>query len=103
MKSARLAIGLMLLFSLGGCLRPPLHQGNVLDEKLVQSIQVGDTRLEVESRLGEPILQDALHPRRALYVEDFEDKEHGRRIRRGIVIEYDSAFRVQKIRRFGFD
>ena len=99
----RLIAMAFLVLALSGCLKTPLHQGNVLSPALVDSIDIGDTRFEVESRLGEPILEDTLHPRRALYVEDYEDETSGERIRRGVVIIYDEAFRVQDIRRFGFN
>ncbi|RMH59622.1 MAG: outer membrane protein assembly factor BamE, partial [Zetaproteobacteria bacterium] len=55
----------------------PIHQGNVLDEDKVRQIHVGESRFEVESLLGEPILEDALHPNTASYVEDFEDPATG--------------------------
>ncbi len=95
-----LALGLLLLPA--ACITPPVHQGNVLDVAKIQQIHEGDSRFEVESVLGEPILRDSLHPHRANYVEDFEDPDSGERIQRGVIIEYDNAFRVKEIRTYGF-
>lgn len=89
--------------ALSACMTMPIHQGNVLDEDKVRQIHVGESRFEVESLLGEPILEDALHPNTASYVEDFEDPATGARIRRGVVITYDPAGRVQDVHRFGFE
>jgi len=96
-----LLLGLLLLVA--SCMSVPIHQGNVLDEDKIRQIQVGDSRFEVESLLGDPVLEDSLHPNQASYVEDFEDPETGERIRRGVVIIYDRASRVSDIRIFGFD
>lgn len=88
---------------LPGCLKHPIHQGNVLNPDAVFRIGEGDTRFEVESLLGEPILKNTLHPNRVTYIEDFEDPETGKRQTRGLDIVYDDALRVVRIRRFGFD
>ncbi|RMG91193.1 MAG: outer membrane protein assembly factor BamE, partial [Zetaproteobacteria bacterium] len=75
----RLITMALLALGLTGCLKVPLHQGNVLSPAIVDSISIGDTRFEVESKLGDPILEDTLHPHRALYVEDYEDESSGER------------------------
>ncbi len=92
-------VGLLL----AGCMHEPVHQGNVLKPGAVAAIHEGMTRFAVEQLLGTPVLKDALHPDRAVYVEYFEDEETGDAIARGIDIRYDDALRVKQIRRFGFD
>jgi len=64
---ARFALPLLLM--LGGCMHHVIHQGNVLKPALVDAIQEGDSRFHVESVLGSPVLNDVLHPNRAVYVE----------------------------------
>lgn len=90
-----------LLFS--GCLRFPIHQGNVLKPELVFAIHEGDSRFRVESLLGTPVMRDVFHPNRALYVEDYVDPKTGKAYRRIVDIRYDQAQRVARILRKGFE
>ncbi len=99
LKLAALAAGLWL----AGCMHEPVHQGNVLKPEAVASIHKGMTRFAVEQLLGTPVMKDALHPDRAVYVEYFEDEKTGKTIARGIDIRYDDALRVKRFRRFGFN
>jgi outer membrane protein assembly factor BamE len=86
-----------------GCMPHVIHQGNVLDPKKVDQIQVGDTRYSVETLLGTPVMHDVLHPNMASYIEDYRNPDTGIHYRRGIVITYDDALRVTAIHKFGFD
>lgn len=92
---------LLLLFAamLGGCLKNMVQQGNVLQEKQVAAIAVGDTRFRVESLLGTPILQSPLHPNRAVYVESYEDEDTGSLNNRHVIVDYDQSLRVKSIDR----
>lgn len=96
------ALALTGALALGGCMHEPVHQGNVLKPNAVAAIHEGMTRFAVEQLLGTPVLKDALHPDRAVYVEYFEDEQTGKTVARGIDIRYDDALRVKSVRRFGF-
>ncbi|MDQ7003411.1 MAG: outer membrane protein assembly factor BamE [Ghiorsea sp.] len=86
-----------------GCIKQKIHQGNVIDADSIWIIQEGDTRFSIESEMGSPAIVDQNHPERALYIEDFYDEETGEKYTRGVEIIYDTAFRAQSIRRFGFE
>lgn len=88
---------------LAACVYEPVHQGNRIKPENAWLIQKGDTKFRVEQTLGTPVLQDALHPNRATYIEQFEDEDSGDMVTRGIEITYDEALRVVNIRRFGLD
>lgn len=96
-----LAFAALLL--LGGCLTHVTQQGNVLKPSLATQIDVGDSRFHVEDLLGTPVLQDTLHPHRAIYIDDYYDPDSGEKYRRRIDIVYDDAWRVKSIRLSGFD
>lgn len=51
--------------------RPDIQQGNVLNEKTVQQVRVGMDKLQVESLLGEPVLQNTFDQNQLLYVYNF--------------------------------
>ena len=97
------ALALPLMGALGGCMHHVIHQGNVLKPALVDAIQEGDSRFHVESVLGTPVLNDVLHPDRAIYVEWYKNPETGESFQRKVVIFYDQSERVDHIERQGFD
>ncbi len=99
----RMLAPFLVLMLVTGCVREPVHQGNRIKPEEAWLIQKGDTRFRVEQALGTPVLKDTLHPNRATYIEQFEDKDTGRIKTRGIEITYDEALRVKRIRRFGLD
>jgi len=85
--------------TLSGCLKNLVQQGNVIPDKTVAAIAVGDTRFRVESLLGTAVLTSPLHPNRAVYVESYEDKETGVLNNRHITVNYDQSLRVESIDR----
>jgi len=87
---------------LSGCLHEPIHQGNRLEIGKILRINVGDSKFQVEQKLGSPVLNSSLHPNRVVYYEEFEDEESGDLLKRGAEITYDDAWRVKSIRHFGF-
>ena len=92
---------ILAIAALAGCMKEPVHQGNVLKEGDISQIQVGDSKFHVESVLGFPILKSALHPNRVDYVEEYDDKKSGKWLTRGVEITYDDALRVTDVHRFG--
>ena len=97
-----LLVLLAIAIGTSGCLPHVIQQGNMLDPKKVDQIQVGDTRYSVETLLGTPVLHDLMHPNRATYIDEYNDPKTDKHYIRGIVIVYDDALRVVSIRRFGF-
>ncbi len=93
---------LAVILVLSGCLQHVMHQGNVLKPGLVASIQEGDSRFHVESVLGTPVLRDALHPNRSIYVELYKNPDTGESFQRRVEIIYDQDARVASIKDFGF-
>lgn len=79
------------------CIKTPVQQGNVLDAAKVSAIAVGDTRFRVETLLGTPVLEDRLHPNRAVYVQSYEDEATGTLRNRRVVVIYDKSLRVARI------
>jgi len=88
---------------LTACLHEPIHQGNRLDNNAIYLIQKGDTKFSIEQKLGIPVLNNILHPKRVTYYEEFEDDESGKILWRYVEIVYDDALRAQKITRKGFE
>jgi outer membrane protein assembly factor BamE (lipoprotein component of BamABCDE complex) len=100
----KLLITLTLLSLLtSGCIKQEIQQGNVIDPDSIWIIQEGDTRFSIEAEMGSPILKDADHPKRALYIEEFFNEETGEKYNRGVEVLYDNAWRAENIRRFGFE
>jgi outer membrane protein assembly factor BamE (lipoprotein component of BamABCDE complex) len=99
----RLIIAAICLIMLGGCIKKEIHQGNVIDPDSIWIIQKGDTRFAIESEMGTPMIKDASHPERALYIEYVVDEEADETYTRGVEVTYDQAWRATNIRRFGFE
>ncbi len=76
--------------------RPPLQQGNLLEQEKVDQIKVGMTRKQVNYILGEPISHDTFGFNRYDYVyyykEKFEDPEYKK-----LTIYFDEAGMVKKV------
>jgi len=100
-RSLPILATLLLLATQPGCMKERIHQGNVMDANKIAQVGIGDSKFRVESLLGMPMLKSTLHPDRVTYVEDYEDKETGKRVTRGIDITYDEALRVTDVHRFG--
>jgi outer membrane protein assembly factor BamE len=77
MRKLLLLVTLIIISSSGvlaGCTtvirpyRPPVQQGNVLDQGVVRQLHVGMTQQQVEQLLGKPMLKDTFQPQRMTYV-----------------------------------
>lgn len=95
-------IALLLLLPLGGCMHFITRQGNVLKQSKVADVQIGDSRFDVETAIGTPVLQDDLHPNRSIYVEQYRNPKTGKKFLRRVEITYDASDRVQNIKISGF-
>jgi len=94
--------GLALLLPLSACMTVVTQQGNVLKPEKVAMIHEQDSRFQVESILGSPVLRDDMHPNRAIYVETYDNPDTGEKYERRVVITYNGSGRVQDIKNFGF-
>ncbi|MES0371281.1 MAG: outer membrane protein assembly factor BamE [Mariprofundaceae bacterium] len=103
MKLLLRVIAITLLLSTSACRTYEIHQGNVMKNEDIWSIQEGDTRFRVETLLGTPAMIDPLHPNRVRYVEDHRNSETEKDKLRVVEITYDDALRVKKIEYSGFD
>ena len=52
--------------------RPPIQQGNVVTQKMLNAVKLGMTKAQVEQRLGPPVLQNIFSPNRSLYTYTFQ-------------------------------
>jgi len=102
-KHLLLISGLSMLLPLSACMKVVSQQGNVLKPEKVSQIREQDSRYEVESLIGTPVLKDDLHPNRAIYMEQYDNPKTGEKFQRRVEILYNESGRVKSIRRFGFD
>jgi len=93
---------ILLLLPAAGCMQFVTQQGNVLKPAQINQIQVGDSRFNVESLIGTPVLKDDLHPNRVIYMEEYDNPKTDKHFDRRVEIVYDEAGNVKSIRRFGF-
>ncbi len=96
-----LLIGMMLV--LGACHNRVIQQGNVLKEDKLEQIKVGDSKFQVETLMGSPAINDALHPRHVYYIEQYENPETDESFIRRVEIHYDKSLRVTAIHHFNMD
>ncbi len=98
-----LSIFILLCLLSTGCIKQEIHQGNVIDPNSIWIIQKGDTRFAVEAEMGPPMITDTAYPRRVLYIEEVYDEETGEKYTRSVAVNYDDAWRVESIKRLGFE
>jgi outer membrane protein assembly factor BamE len=101
MRSARLLIAAALLLGLaaGGCVyRVNIPQGNYLEAKMLDQVQVGMTRSQVRYVLGTPMISDPFHPDQWNYLYYFKDGK-SRKVDTRLVVVYFSDEKVSKIDR----
>jgi outer membrane protein assembly factor BamE len=95
LSAAAVALGL----AGGGCVyRVNIPQGNYLDAKMIEQLQVGMTRSQVRYVLGTPMISDPFHPDRWDYLYYFKDGKT-RKVDRRLIIVYFSEEKVSKIER----
>jgi len=102
-KQLLLISGLVMLLPLAACYKVSTQQGNVLKAENLARIQLQDSRYQVESLIGTPVLRDDLHPERAIYVDEYNNPDTGEVRQRRVEIIYNESGRVKSIQRFGFD
>jgi len=99
----RIITVIAFLLPLTACMKSVTQQGNVLKPEKIADLHVGDSRFQVESLIGTPVLKDDLHPNRAIYMEDYDNPDTGEKYQHRVEIFYDESGRVKAIQRFGFE
>lgn len=93
------AIGLGLVLAAGGCVyRVNIPQGNYLEAKMLDQVQVGMTRSQVRYVLGTPMISDPFHPDQWNYLYYFKDGKT-RKVDTRLVVVYFTEEKVSKIER----
>ena len=94
---ACLALVLGLALATGGCVyRVNISQGNYIEAKYLDQVQVGMTRSQVRYLLGTPMISDPFHPERWDYLYYFKTGKTQKVDKRKIVI-YFADEKVSKI------
>ncbi len=83
----------------GGCVyRVDVQQGNLLDDKTIDSVQVGMTRSQVRFLLGTPMVEDAFHQDRWDYVYYLRRGRSDREEKRWVIVSFadDKVTQIRK-------
>lgn len=95
LPAAAIALGL----AAGGCVyRVNIPQGNFLEAKMIEQVQVGMTRSQVRYVLGTPMIADPFHPDQWDYLYYFKDGKT-RKVDRRLIVVYFTDEKVSKIER----
>jgi len=90
---------LLCAAALGGCVyKVDILQGNHLDERAIEQVQVGMTRSQVRFILGTPMIKDPFHADRWDYVYYFKKGGAGDAERKRLVVyfENDAVLRLDR-------
>ncbi|MBT8084124.1 MAG: outer membrane protein assembly factor BamE [Woeseia sp.] len=81
---------LLLTMILAGCVyQAPLSQGNLLDDKDLEQIEIGMTRGQVRFLLGTPMIDDPFHKNRWDYVYYMRIGREQARAKRWVSVYFD--------------
>lgn len=84
---------------LGGCVyRVDVQQGNIIDPKDVDAIQVGMTRSQVRFLLGTPVVNDAFHDERWDYMYYLRPGRAREARQRWVIVWFDGDL-VKEVRK----
>ncbi|MBS0395603.1 MAG: outer membrane protein assembly factor BamE [Proteobacteria bacterium] len=94
-----LAAALALALATGGCVyRVNIPQGNYLEAKMLDQLQVGMTRSQVRYVLGTPMIADPFHPDQWDYLYYFKEGRTGK-VETRLVVVYFAEEKVARIDR----
>jgi len=98
---ACLALALGLALSTSGCVyRVNISQGNYIEAKYLDQVQVGMTRSQVRYLLGTPMISDPFHPERWDYLYYFKAGKT-QKVDKRVVVVYFTDDKVSRIERPG--
>lgn len=94
------ALGLLCLtLGTAGCVyRVNISQGNYLEAKLIDQVQVGMTRSQVRFLLGTPMVADPFHPDRWDYLYYFKSGKT-QKLDKQLIIIFFADDKVERIER----
>jgi len=93
----RLALLVFFTLMIQSCVyRVDVQQGNLLEEKDVEAVQVGMTRSQVRFLLGTPVVEDSFHHDRWDYIYYFRQGRRRIADRNWLIVHFD-ADRVKEI------
>jgi outer membrane protein assembly factor BamE len=96
-----LAVTLGCIILTSGCIyRMPIQQGNFLEAKELDQVQVGMTRTQVRYLLGTPMVADPFTNNRWDYVYTFKQGAISKAHRRHFIVHFEGE-KVVKIERYG--
>ena len=99
MKLSIAAVVLAIAFTSAGCIyRMPIQQGNFLEDKELNQIQIGMTRTQVKYLLGTPMVADPFENTRWDYVFTLKQGSITKANRRHFIV-YFADDKVVKIER----
>lgn len=100
-RAGRIALALLLALVSSSCVyRMTVQQGNYLDPKALEQLQLGMTRSQVRYLLGTPMVPDAFDDDRWDYLYYLEKKRLGKPERRLLTVYFESD-KVARIEREG--
>ena len=97
--SRGLALGVLLLATTGCVYRMDIQQGNFLEGRTVDQLQVGMTRSQVRYLLGTPMIPDAFDKERWDYLYYFKKGRLRRPEQRHLIV----YFKEEKVAKFDRD
>jgi outer membrane protein assembly factor BamE len=96
-KTASVTLTLGLAIASAGCVyRVNVSQGNYLEAKYLDQVQVGMTRSQVRYLLGTPMIADPFHPERWDYLYYFKTGKT-QKVEKRLVVLYFADEKVARI------
>lgn len=80
----------------------PIDQGNIVTKEMLEQLELGQTKSQVEFILGTPLLVDTFSPQRWDYIYTFRNSER-KWERRRLSIWFNSSERLAKVETAGDD
>jgi outer membrane protein assembly factor BamE len=93
----RLVIVISMSLAMQACVyRVDVQQGNLLEDKDIEAVQIGMTRSQVRFLLGTPMVEDSFHHDRWDYIYFFRQGRSRNADRSWLIVHFD-ADRVKEI------
>ena len=97
-RCCRLIVATALLFTASCVFRIDVQQGNKLEDKNIEAVEIGMTRNQVRFLLGTPVTADPFHSDRWDYIYYFRQGRSENPERRWLIVWFDGD-QVREIQR----